>query len=122
MIGFVLLIVVPAIVGILIARRIWREHHAKVAPAASPRQGWVGFIAGEDGPVLVTAGPAEPKAGEATASSPVQLRVLLKFRTPDYSASWRQVLEQIGQDRVRGNWFERDAALAFADYLKRGDA
>lgn len=83
--------------------------------------GWIYFICGEEGPVKVGMTAFEPtrqRLPELSTMSPVPLRVYFKAYVPDRRLVERALHAELAPYREHGEWFDRDAALYFADHLK----
>jgi hypothetical protein len=88
------------------------------------RSGWVYFLSGPNTAIKVGYTQRDPtvdRLPEIRTISPVPLRIIFKFRAPDVKAAEAAVHEQLKDHRLHGEWFDRDAALAYIDYLKGSD-
>lgn len=115
---------VMILIGIVIA---CREVHAALegGDTVDAQAGWVYFVTGGtdemDTPIkigMTHRDPAEDRLPEIRTMSPFPLRVIYKFRAPNAAEAEAKVHERLRNHRLHGEWFERDATLAFIDYLK----
>lgn len=94
--------------------------------APQDRSGWIYFITAadhEDAPVKVGMSYAEPCNGrldDLRAMSPFPLRLLYTFWTSDRYEYEAKIHKVLNPHRRHGEWFDRDATLAFIDYIKGG--
>jgi hypothetical protein len=84
--------------------------------------GWIYFISnGEGTPVKVGMSrydPDEERLPDLQTGSPTMLHVLYKFQVSDRQRSERTIHQHLVQHKVHGEWYDRDATLAFISYLK----
>lgn len=83
--------------------------------------GWLYFIGGKGTPIKIGLSKHDP-AGERIADlktmSPFPLRVIYKLEVQDRYAAERMAHEHLAPFRQHGEWFDRDATLAFISHLK----
>lgn len=112
---WLIFLLLPVAAGVL----IW--HSERRQPIQDGKDGWIYFIAGEDGPVKVGMSAYEPtrqRLPELSTMSPVPLRVVFKAQVPDRFEVERALHAELAPYREHGEWFDRDAALAYADHLR----
>jgi hypothetical protein len=98
------------------ARRLATKDSAMESSA-----GWIYFIAGEGGPVKIGMSSHEPtsqRLPELRTMSPIPLKVVFKAPVDDRYKAERALHAELAPYRERGEWFDRDAALAYADHLR----
>lgn len=114
---FALVVVSCAILlGLVLGTREALERAAVPDPS-----GWVYFVCGEDGPVKVGMSSYEPtrqRLPELSTMSPVPLTVYYSARVDDRHVAERALHNELAPYKEHGEWYDRDAALSFADHLK----
>lgn len=114
------IVCVAIVLGVVIAVQ---EHRGTpgTAGGVEDRSGWIYFACGEDTLVKVGMTSREPTVGrlpELSTMSPVPLRIVYKAFVDDRRKVERALHAELGPYRQHGEWFDRDAALAYADHLR----
>lgn len=100
------------------SRSSWRGHKS------GQSEGWVYFVTApgnDEAPVKIGYTHRDPTADrlpELRTMSPFPLRIIFKFKAPDVRIAEKAVHRQLDAHRLHGEWFDRDATLAFIDHLK----
>jgi hypothetical protein len=120
--GSLALVLTFALVGLVIAYAE-RPRPVGVAEAAPDRSGWIYFVGEPEGesPIKVGMSSKEPSLSrftELTTMSPVPLKIFFKAPVSDRYATEAALHRELGPYRSHGEWFDRDAALAWADHLR----
>lgn len=114
MVVSLLIVILAVAAGVAIALH---ERRRPVNPA-DDLSGWLYFIAGEEGPVMVGTATDEISGSILLRLSPVPLRVVFSAKIADCPSVQKALEAELAPYRERGVWFDRDAALAYADHLR----
>lgn len=96
-----------------------RDHKVGHQPRRS-KGGWIYFAAADEGPVRIGSHEKEPTKQRCRelSDSPVKLRIFFKFETPNVFIDERKIKYVLRDDHDHGDWYERDATLAYISHLR----
>lgn len=102
----------------------WREHR-RDASNHRTQPGWVYFLTPEGGAVsdppapikigMTHRDPYEERLPEIETMSPKPLEILLVVQASDPAQLERAIHKELAGSRLHGEWFDRQAVLAFLD-------
>jgi hypothetical protein len=116
-------ILLAVAVGVCLAVRDTMGYHSRV-DVYEDRRGWLYFVTPqgiEDAPIKIGMchrDPTEERLPELRTMSPYPLRILYKLPVSDRYEYEAKVHHILAEHRRHGEWFDRDATLAFIDHLK----
>lgn len=115
------MITVLLIIGLVIGAASGIAKH-NAARGGAGRGGWVYFTSAKEGPVKIGTSKDEPRMSQGVQEmSPFPLRILWKLHVKDRKSTEGFLHDHLAEWRLHGDWYDRDAALAFLSSLKDED-